>query len=288
MKITPLDIRRKEFKRSVRGYSDEDVDLFLDAVADEFERLFQGNMELQDRLHALEEQVGGQARIREALEKTLVAAQVQSEEMRSNAEREGESILRDAETKAKGVVSELYSQTQRVQQTLIQLKLLEEDFRFKFRSLLEGHLKMLNEGSIVLVGVDPGAIATEPSPVEEAAPEMPEVAMAVGTPQSDLRLHDDAPTLETEETAALVVAAVDAQAAAGAGAADLDESTEEVTVETSQLAKETSAGKGAEEKGTEEESAGPGVFFGRQLDDPDDPFPGSDVTEPAKARDFEW
>ena len=39
VKITPLDIRRKEFKRSMRGYADEEVDVFLDEVADEFERL---------------------------------------------------------------------------------------------------------------------------------------------------------------------------------------------------------------------------------------------------------
>jgi len=70
VKVTPLDIRRKEFKRSVRGYLEEDVDLFLDAVADEFERLSKENTDLQERMKALEEQVAGHAHVREALEKT--------------------------------------------------------------------------------------------------------------------------------------------------------------------------------------------------------------------------
>ena len=48
MKVTPLDIRRKEFKRAVRGYADEEVDLFLDEVADEFERLHQEAADLQE------------------------------------------------------------------------------------------------------------------------------------------------------------------------------------------------------------------------------------------------
>jgi cell division initiation protein len=52
VKVTPLDIRRKEFKRSVRGYADEEVDLFLDEVADESERLFQENVELQERIRS--------------------------------------------------------------------------------------------------------------------------------------------------------------------------------------------------------------------------------------------
>jgi cell division initiation protein len=78
VKVTPLDIRRKEFKRSMRGYSDEEVDVFLDEVADEFERLFQENMELQDRMQRLEEQIAGHVQIKDALEKTLIAAQLQS------------------------------------------------------------------------------------------------------------------------------------------------------------------------------------------------------------------
>ena len=44
MKLTPLDIRHKEFKRGMRGYVDSEVDEFLDDIADEFERLFRENI----------------------------------------------------------------------------------------------------------------------------------------------------------------------------------------------------------------------------------------------------
>lgn len=159
MKITPLDIRRKEFKRSVRGYSDEEVDIFLDEVADEFERIFQENMELQDRAHRLNEQIAGHQQLKDALEKTLISAQLQSEELRANAHKESELILRDAELKAHGIVSASYGETQRTQQALVQLKLLEEDFRFKFRSLLEGYLRLLNEAPLAVTGPEAAAVA---------------------------------------------------------------------------------------------------------------------------------
>jgi cell division initiation protein len=145
VKITPLDIRRKEFKRSVRGYSDEEVDIFLDEVADEFERLFQENMELHDRMSRMDEQIAGHAQLKDALEKTLISAQLQAEELRANAHKESELILRDAEMKARGIVSDSYGETQKTQHTLVQLKLLEEDFRFKFRSLLEGYIRLLDQ-----------------------------------------------------------------------------------------------------------------------------------------------
>ncbi|MBN1631970.1 MAG: DivIVA domain-containing protein [Thermoleophilia bacterium] len=190
MKITPLDIRRKEFKRSMRGYSDEEVDIFLDEVADEFERLFQENMELQDRAHRLDEQIAGHMQLKDALEKTLISAQLQAEELRSNAHKESELILRDAELKARGIVSSSYSETQKTQQALVQLKLLEEDFRFKFRSLLEGYLRLLKEAPITVVAAD-GAAVTAEGPVSTA----------------------EAPPLATEEAAPLTAMAAAAPAA---------------------------------------------------------------------------
>ena len=50
MKLTPLDIRHKDFKRGLRGYADSEVDEFLDEVADEFERLFKENIELSEQV----------------------------------------------------------------------------------------------------------------------------------------------------------------------------------------------------------------------------------------------
>lgn len=75
----------------------------------------------------------------------MVTAQLQADEVRANARKESELILRDAELKARQIVNDSYRETQRVQQALVQLKHLEEDFRFKFRSLLEGYLKLLDE-----------------------------------------------------------------------------------------------------------------------------------------------
>ena len=180
MKITPLDIRRKEFRRSVRGYSDEEVDIFLDEVADEFERLFQENMELQDRAQRLDEQIAGHAQVRDALEKTLIAAQLQSEEIRTNAHKESELILRDAQLKARGIVNDSYSESQKAQQTLVQLKRLEEDFRFKFRSLLEGYLRLLDDAAIA--STETSAAAAEQAQAAEVPVDAQEAWTAVPEP----------------------------------------------------------------------------------------------------------
>jgi cell division initiation protein len=204
VKVTPLDIRRKEFKRSVRGYADEEVDLFLDEVADETERLNQENAELQERIRRLDEQLATHLQLRDALEKTLISAQFQADETKANARKESELILRDAELKARGIVSDSYSEVQKVQQALVQLKHLEEDFRYKFRSLLQGHLKLLAEAPINMPAgqavmadalppaAEPVAPVAEPAEVETPfvvpaaiveVPEYPPVAAAAIRPE---------------------------------------------------------------------------------------------------------
>ncbi len=145
MKLTPLDIRHKEFKRGMRGYADVEVDEFLDEIADEYERLFKENIDLQERVENLEEKVAGYKRIEETLQKTLINAQASAEEQKQNANKEAQLILQDAELKARQMVNEAYTERQGIEQNLAKLRSSEEDFRFKFQTLLEGYLRQLKE-----------------------------------------------------------------------------------------------------------------------------------------------
>lgn len=145
MKITPLDIRHKEFKRGLRGYIDAEVDGFLDQVVDEYERLFKENIDLAERLEALSEKVAAYKRIEEALQKTLVSAQTSAEEVKQNATKAAQLVLHEAELKARQMIADAYSEKQTVEQATAKLKNAEEDFRFKFRQMLEGYLRQAEQ-----------------------------------------------------------------------------------------------------------------------------------------------
>jgi len=169
VKVTPLDIRQKEFKRAVRGYAEEEVDLFLDEIADELERLSKESAELVERLHRQEGELSSNQQLRDALEKILVSAQLQADETRAKAAREAEQIVLSAESRARELVSESYTEVQRVQQALVQLKHLEEDFRSKFQSLLQNHLRVLAEPAIALP-VTETVVAPTPTPAVTLPP----------------------------------------------------------------------------------------------------------------------
>lgn len=188
MKLTPLDIRHKEFRRGMRGYADEEVDEFLDEVADEYERLFKENIDLSERVESLEGKVAQYRRLEETLQKTLVSAQQSAEELKTNATKEAQLILRDAELKARQMVSDLYADRQKLEKSIAALRGVEQDVRFKLRTMLETFLKQLEEAPPVAAGTSRGddfadraqaikeAIAREdtvvapPPPVEPAAP----------------------------------------------------------------------------------------------------------------------
>jgi cell division initiation protein len=145
MKLTALDIHHKEFGHALRGYNEEQVDAFLDQVADEFERLFKENIDLNERLDAADERVRGYQQIESSLNATLIQAQRSSEEIISKAHGEADSVLRDAELKAKEIIHNALQRKQVVANELIRIKQAEEEFRARYKAMLEDKLHSVNE-----------------------------------------------------------------------------------------------------------------------------------------------
>lgn len=211
MKLTPLDIRHKEFKRGMRGYADVEVDEFLDEVADEFERVFKDNIDLGERVEALEPQVSGYKRFEETLQKTLVSAQASADELRQNSAKEAQVILHEAELKGRQLVNETYSERQGLEQSMAQLKSAEQDFRFKFRQLLEGYLKHLEDAPAGVAmapaeGMAQAEFARHAEAIKEAIAreEAPPAAESRATPEKtaeppaaqDVTVEVPAPTID--------------------------------------------------------------------------------------------
>jgi len=145
MKLTPLDIHHKEFRHSLRGYAEDEVDAFLDQVADEFERLFKENIDMSERLEAANARVREYQQMEQTLQATMVSAQRSAEDIVSKAGVEADTTLRDAEVKAKEIIHNALSQKQKVQAALVRIKQAEEEFRAGFRSMLERYSADLRE-----------------------------------------------------------------------------------------------------------------------------------------------
>ncbi len=141
--LTPLDVRKQEFRKTLRGYETLGVEDFRMRVADALERAIRERSVLEERLAALTEQLRVFREREKAMNEALVAAQQLRQETRAAAEREAQVIVREAEAEAKRIVEEARSA-----ETAVQVKMAEAERQFQgyiggFRALLERQLAEL-------------------------------------------------------------------------------------------------------------------------------------------------
>ena len=141
--LTPLDVRRQEFRKTLPGYEPVGVDDFRVRVADELERILRENSVLQERVAALGEQLR-QFRERErAMNEALVAAQQLREETRTTAQREAQVIVREAEAEARRVLDQARAAKADVERQTGEVQRQFQQYVGGFRALLERQLAEL-------------------------------------------------------------------------------------------------------------------------------------------------
>jgi len=100
MRITPLDIQQMVFKVSFRGYDKEEVNRFLEELAQTVESLNRDHAVQQEKIIFLEQQLAELKRTEATLSSTLLSAQSLAEDVKRNAQREAELVIKEAELKA--------------------------------------------------------------------------------------------------------------------------------------------------------------------------------------------
>lgn len=100
MRITPLDIQQMVFKVSFRGYDKEEVNRFLEELAQTVESLNRDHAVQREKIIFLEQQLAELKRTEANLSNTLLSAQSLAEDVKQNAHREADLVIKEAELKA--------------------------------------------------------------------------------------------------------------------------------------------------------------------------------------------
>jgi cell division initiation protein len=145
MPLTVLDIANKEFKTSLRGYNQDEVDEFLDEVMRDYEALMRENDELRQNTSGMGEKLEQYRTLEHTLQNTLVVAQSTAEEMKVAARKEAELVVREAEARARELIQKAETDVKRQLEELERLKRESDQFRARVRSLLESQLSLLKE-----------------------------------------------------------------------------------------------------------------------------------------------
>ncbi len=143
--LTPLDVRNKrgDFRKSMRGYDPQEVDHFLEMVAERLDEVVKENLTLNERVTRLAEQLSGQEGRERAVQEALVTAQTLREEIQDQAVREAKLIRREAEDDAERIRDAAERAISSRQHELDELNRSRDRFLRSFRTLLERQIDVV-------------------------------------------------------------------------------------------------------------------------------------------------
>ncbi len=143
MKITPLEIRKKTFEKSFRGYEKEEVDGFLQSLATEWERLIDEHKQVQEKLGVAEEEVKKLREVESSLYKTLKTAEDTGANLVEQSKKEAEITLKESQVQSEAVLNEANNTARGlIEEAETKASEIVEEAKLELRSL-EDHLKAM-------------------------------------------------------------------------------------------------------------------------------------------------
>ena len=143
MKLSSIDIQRQKFQVKLKGYDQEEVQNFLLSVAEQIEDLIRQNEQYRQELDRLKDNLSDYEERDKILKNTLVTAQKNSESLTSNARKEAELIVREAEFKASKLMEHAQQQVLKIQKDMLDLKLQRKALQDKIQTSITIMQKML-------------------------------------------------------------------------------------------------------------------------------------------------
>ncbi|HUJ15067.1 MAG TPA: DivIVA domain-containing protein [Thermoanaerobaculia bacterium] len=135
--LTPLEIQKQTFAHKLKGFDRDEVRAYLQLVAEEIERLVRDVDRLARENAMLREDLDDHNQRERILKDTLLSAQKVSEDVKSNARKEAELIVKDAELLSERLVSQAMSRVADLERTIQDLKVERRSARNKLQATLD-------------------------------------------------------------------------------------------------------------------------------------------------------
>ena len=144
--LTPLEIQKQVFARKLKGFDPDEVRAYLHMVAEEIEILIRDVDRLSRENLMLREDLDDHNQRERILKDTLLSAQKVSEDVKMNARKEAELIVKDAELLSERLVSQAMSRVADLEKTIQDLKVERRSARNKLQAAIDTvqHLLMLD------------------------------------------------------------------------------------------------------------------------------------------------
>jgi len=145
VRITPLDVQKHRFRKTLRGYDEQEVRAFLLSFAEQYERVIRENNDQREDIALLREQLKEHQERERILKDTLLTAQAAADDVREAARREGEILVKEAELRAEKMMEVARERIGRYEGRLVELKTLKRELVDQVRGMLRRQGALLSE-----------------------------------------------------------------------------------------------------------------------------------------------
>jgi len=144
LKLTPLEIRKQEFKKTLRGFDPIEVRTFLEMVAEQFEKQQEEMKFLNNKLIELQTQLKSFQESEKNLRETLFNVQEVKKQSEESSKRQADLIVKEAELKSIEILENARKQARQIREEVSWLKSQKESFINRLRHILISQVELLS------------------------------------------------------------------------------------------------------------------------------------------------
>lgn len=135
--ITPADIQNKEFSKGLRGYSVEEVDMFLDIITLDLEKLIKENLNLKAQIATLEKEKSSIGGTDLTVKETLETAKTIMDDLAISSEKRAKALVQNAEMDAAIIIKDAKMKAEQIANESAELTKSFETFKKQYKELLD-------------------------------------------------------------------------------------------------------------------------------------------------------
>lgn len=152
--ITAMEINTKRFEQAKAGYKPEEVDEFLNSLADQVSTMIKEKEDTEKKIEVLVESIRRYKADEEALKDAMIGAQKQARAVMEDAKQKADAIVSEAQQKAEQIISaanvkadEIIGSTavraQKEQENLEKMQNAVTEFKSNLLAMYKSHLELI-------------------------------------------------------------------------------------------------------------------------------------------------
>ena len=146
--LAPHELKNKSFTKTVRGYSPQEVDEYIDFLVENYTALYRENSELERKLKIVVTNLDELKDEEESIRSTLLKSQKLSEKIIRDANEKADVITSSIKDRCDAIIAEFREQLGEEKKEMWQLRTKVLDFKKNVYDLYRAHIEELQSVSV--------------------------------------------------------------------------------------------------------------------------------------------